>query len=815
MRGTRLAGRYEVVEELGSGGFGKTYVAKDTLRPGSPECVVKHLAPSNANTQVIELARRLFQTEAETLERIGRHERIPTLLAFFDEGGEFFLVEEFIKGHRLNEELGHRQRMPERRVVTIVCELLNILVFIHGQGVIHRDIKPSNVIRAHDSGRLYLIDFGAVKDVGEQITRLESEEVDKTVGIGSQGYAAPEQLAGHPRFASDVYAVGVIGIQALTGQYPFELPSDPNTTDLVWRDAAEVSPEVADVLDGMTRLSIADRYSNAAEPLSVLMDWLPAEMREAVFADTTSRNFASSVPVIVSKAPPLTDADRTGPTRAIPVVKRVEDTADAPQEQEAAPQEVASGTRSAMSLQDAPPGSRKKNMWLLGVLAAGMIFAGAGGWALVRSVMKTGEPGAAPVGSASTAVEAPGCRHDHVSYGGRILSAAAASKEKEKGAKQFAAGRFSSAKESFDKAAWEHHDPEAAIYALNASLSNEDHPTVAAVVPYSASTQRAEELLRGVARAQRLGRSGVKVRVAVVDDGNDPELAKVLAACLAKDPTVLGVVGHGTSGTTLAAAPTYGEVGLVVVSPISSAVELSDAGDHMFRTMPSDNHAARALARHLSKLGKRKVAVFLAEDDTYSLSFAKEFRDALFYSSDDAEIVAKYDLSGPSFASSKHVKRAKDIGAEALVIAGGSSSLDRAIQAVLANDGDLPVVAGDGMYSPKLLELCGEAAEGMVLAVPSAVMADPKWKAEEDNGRVTWRTLLSFDATEALLQGLKEDPSRVGLRRELSSPGFKLDGAGGRVEFKRNGDLKGGVALVEVRVNDGGGAIEFASLRTK
>ena len=75
----------------------------------------------------------------------------------------------------------------------------------------------------------------------------------------------------------------------------------------------------------------------------------------------------------------------------------------------------------------------------------------------------------------------------------------------------------------------------------------------------------------------------------------------------------------------------------------------------------------------------------------------------------------------------------------------------------------------------------------MVLAVPSAVMADPKWKAEEDNGRVTWRTLLSFDATEALLQGLKEDPSRVGLRRELSSPGFKLDGAGGRVEFKRNG----------------------------
>lgn len=269
--GKKLKERYKITRVLGSGGFGRTYIAEDTDRPGNPVCVVKQLKPASDNPNLMQLARRLFTREAQTLEKLGNHDQIPQLLAYFEEQGEFYLVQEFISGHPLSQELGLGYQLPEIRVIAILEELLKILEFVHSQNVIHRDIKPSNIIRRESDGKLVLIDFGAVK-VADQ---LEAEgQSALTVGIGTRGYMPSEQSDGKPRPNSDIYAIGMIGIQALTGLFPSKIREreDPRTGEIVWRNKARVSLVMADLLDRMVRYDYRTRYQSAAEVLQDLQE---------------------------------------------------------------------------------------------------------------------------------------------------------------------------------------------------------------------------------------------------------------------------------------------------------------------------------------------------------------------------------------------------------------------------------------------------------------------------------------------------------------------------------------------------------------
>lgn len=270
MFGKKLMGRYTIRKVLGSGGFGETYIAEDTQRPGNPACVVKQLRPNSNNPKLFQLARRLFQQEAETLEKLGKHEQIPQLLAYFEEDQEFYLVQEFIPGQPLSSELSLGKQVPEFRVVAIVQELLTILEFVHSYHVIHRDIKPNNVIRRRSDGKLVLIDFGAVKEISQLAE--DERRTGFTVGIGTQGYMPNEQCAGNPRFNSDVYAVGMTGIQALTGLSPNQLTQDKNTGEIPWRHRAQVSYAFAEVLSKMVRYDFRKRYQSATEALQALQN---------------------------------------------------------------------------------------------------------------------------------------------------------------------------------------------------------------------------------------------------------------------------------------------------------------------------------------------------------------------------------------------------------------------------------------------------------------------------------------------------------------------------------------------------------------
>lgn len=269
MIGQLLAGHYKVLEVLGEGGFGQTYIAEDIHLPGNPKCVLKHLKTTSTDPDILEAARSLFLKEAETLQHLGNHDQIPRLLAYFEENQEFYLVQEFISGHTLTMELPPGKRWTERHIIEMLIEVLGILEFVHSQGVIHRDIKPDNIIRRTLDNKLVLIDFGAIKQLRSQ-TAVGTARNNITFIIGTRGYMPSEQIRRLPRPCSDIYALGMIGVQALTGVYPTELQDDPNTGEILWQYLTTVSPGLADVLAKMTRYHFKDRYQTVAEVLQAL-----------------------------------------------------------------------------------------------------------------------------------------------------------------------------------------------------------------------------------------------------------------------------------------------------------------------------------------------------------------------------------------------------------------------------------------------------------------------------------------------------------------------------------------------------------------
>ncbi|WGV27493.1 serine/threonine protein kinase [Halotia branconii] len=271
MIGKLLDHRYQVIRVLATGGFGQTYIAQDTRRPGNPMCVVKHLKPTSSDPRVFETAKRLFNSEAETLEQLGNHDQIPRLLAYFDENQEFYLVQEYIEGHTLTEELTLGQQWNESQVMQLLQEVLSILEFVHRQGVIHRDIKPDNIIRRASDNKLVLVDFGAVKQLRSPLVTVGGQPT-ATVAIGTPGYMPTEQGQGKPRPNSDIYSLGIIAIQALTGVSAAQLQENPETGEILWQHLTHVNYRLAAVLTKMVRYHFKDRYQNATEALQACIN---------------------------------------------------------------------------------------------------------------------------------------------------------------------------------------------------------------------------------------------------------------------------------------------------------------------------------------------------------------------------------------------------------------------------------------------------------------------------------------------------------------------------------------------------------------
>jgi formylglycine-generating enzyme required for sulfatase activity/tRNA A-37 threonylcarbamoyl transferase component Bud32 len=271
MLGKKLRDRYHIIKLLGQGGFGVTYLAQDYDLPGNPYCVVKHLKPKTSDSFILDIARRLFNTEAKVLYELGKlHDCIPSLSAHFEENGEFYFVQDFINGHELSKELIPGKKLSEVYAISLLKNVLEILVVAHNKGVIHRDINPKNLMRRQD-GKIVLIDFGAVKEIGSLVVNPQGQ-TNLTIAIGTLGYMPSEQAKGKPKLCSDIYALGMVAIQALTGKEPKNLPEDQNTGEIIWRNHAHISRSLANIIDKMVRDHFSQRYQDAEETLQAILD---------------------------------------------------------------------------------------------------------------------------------------------------------------------------------------------------------------------------------------------------------------------------------------------------------------------------------------------------------------------------------------------------------------------------------------------------------------------------------------------------------------------------------------------------------------
>lgn len=268
MKDTILDLRYKIIKPLGKGGFGKTYLAEDTKRPANPQCVVKQLNPEIEDENFLELARRLFKKEAEILEKLGFNEQIFRLLANFEQENEFYLVQEYIEGQTIAEEIKPNCPWSEEKVINFLNDCLQIIDFVHSNGVIHRDIKPDNLIRRSQDKKLVLVDFGTVKEV----VISQTQAVSSTVAVGTRGYMPTEQARGKPLFTSDIYALGVIAIQALTAIHPIQLQEDENG-EIIWESFAHCSDKLKKIISKMAHYHFKDRYQSAKEVLVSLKEF--------------------------------------------------------------------------------------------------------------------------------------------------------------------------------------------------------------------------------------------------------------------------------------------------------------------------------------------------------------------------------------------------------------------------------------------------------------------------------------------------------------------------------------------------------------
>ena len=303
-----LKQRYRAMKPIGQGGFSRTFLARDEDKPSMPLCVIKQFYPQAQGTGTLDKAIELFNHEAMRLEELGKHRQIPELLAYFTQDDRQYLLQEFIDGLNLGQELQQNGVYSENQIQHFLNELLRILQFCHQKQIIHRDIKPENIIRRQNpaklKGQIVLVDFGASKVV----TQASMQQTGTS--IGSPEYVAPEQMRGRALFCSDIYSLGVTCIHLLTGRSPFDL-YDINNDVWLWRNylSVTINESLGKILDKMMATTPARRYQTVDEVLRDL-NRLPTVISQTGNAvKPVATPLQSAPPTIVSSSPSQIDKE--------------------------------------------------------------------------------------------------------------------------------------------------------------------------------------------------------------------------------------------------------------------------------------------------------------------------------------------------------------------------------------------------------------------------------------------------------------------------------------------------------------------------
>jgi serine/threonine-protein kinase len=271
MSDSLLNNRYQIIQTLGSGGFGTTFLAQDMQMPSHRSCVIKQLKPIINSSQIYQLVQERFGREAAILEELGEENpQIPRLYAYFHENSLFYLVQEWVDGETLTNLVRNSGKLTEDFVKEILLSLLPVLDFIHAKRIIHRDIKPDNIILRKKDQKPFLIDFGAVKETMGTVVNSQGNATSSIV-IGTPGFMPSEQAAGRPVYSSDLYSLALSAIYLLTGKWPQDLETDSRTGEIIWQHyAPNITQSLAAILDRAICYHPRERYATAQEMLAAL-----------------------------------------------------------------------------------------------------------------------------------------------------------------------------------------------------------------------------------------------------------------------------------------------------------------------------------------------------------------------------------------------------------------------------------------------------------------------------------------------------------------------------------------------------------------
>jgi eukaryotic-like serine/threonine-protein kinase len=777
--------QYQIIRQLGKGGFGVTYLVKDNHQPENADFVVLKQIPipqlkSSGESRNADYFRRL-ELEASTLWKL-KHPCIPGFLARFVEGEYFYIVQEYIAGQDLSQEIIAGEPVEEERAIAMLREILLILQFVHSNNIIHRDIKPANIIRRDADDSLVLIDFGAVKE--EATGRTNNSGIYLTQAICTPGYAPAEQLAGIPKFESDIYAVGMMIMQAVTGFSMQAINSsgrspkrDPNNQCRYdWQNyATNISPGLRKIISKMIEYHFGDRYQSVAEVFAALDNLGPSPSPDRALSPGSTR--------------------------------------------------IITGNTSTKS-----PSRFKFNFNI--AIATSLILGILGIVAYCQSINLV-------------SLFNPACSAkigDHLSCGEETLYAASKSNERTKANQAVIEGDYDLAL-NYYQSSWQKdgRDAETLIYMNNALLeaSNANYYTLAVAAPLSykqgtvaKNYELGEYILRGVAQAQTAvnlsvlesqpkspynlpGQSFLEpkqisnqkakgLKIVISDDRNSEDESRKLAPTIAAKPKILGLMGHYASNVTLGAVDIYEKEQLAEVSFGTTTVDLSDNNprSNFFRVVYSSSEEAQAISDALNKLDikHKKVAIFFNPGSDFSNNLRFKLEEII--KSQKLDRPLKFNIADDqNFSTSLALKEAKKQGVNVfIVIPDGqeTNALARTIELIEADNGNTMILGANPLAYSKVKQIQTDRPLQLISAAFWHPLVDPEGEFVQDSQKL-WKaeingsTATTYDATLALIEAIKlqNNPTRKDVLQQLQTPGFTFDGATGQdIKFNtpKNGD---------------------------
>jgi eukaryotic-like serine/threonine-protein kinase len=769
--GYPLRDRYKIIAILREGVSAITYRANDTL--GNPEnslCVVKEiLPPQSSNPRVLQEAQVQFDREVRALQHLDNYARIPRLIDRFQENGKFYLIQEYIAGNPLNQELVPGKLFAEKEVIDLLLDILSVLDYIHKQKIIHRDIKPSNLIRRELDGKIVLIDFGAVKGISK--LGIEDGQITQTRAVGTDGYMPAEQWKNQPKFNSDIYAAGIIGIQAIAGLEIEDFLNHKKTCELIWRYAThdrsmvKISDKLEKILNKMVRYHFSDRYQSAAEVLHDLRSLVASSSAQSRLQQQRRRGRKLRVILPIKTATVVVESaiasDNSTPLASnqslifpdgLSVGEKILLTISRPRlKQRGVKEFAASNSEKAFNL--------FKESWHKEY--------GKDPETLIYTNNAFLEVSNAP--HYTIAVVLPICRSN------RDSSAQVSDQ-----AKEFLRGVAQGQTE------------------VNLGLPNTsgDFPG------------------KGFLPSKAINGKGLKVIIA--DDANDEEEAKQRAISLVNQPNILAVVGHASSEMTMHAVDIYNQNNLVLISPGAATEELTyEPKRFFFRTQYTSSLIARDLADYLLGKKQNRAAILYNQESPFGASFVEEYKK-YFRDMRGGKIVwiRDFDISKKDFNAERAIKEIQANGETAIVLVPDfhdTNSLDRAFEIIKLNGDSLRdsfaarnwIVGAWILMCPQMLEFASQQPQKLLKKLIFSVGWHPLNSPNEaftQQVRLLWkeegntRTASAYDATRAIVKALEMQPkpSREGMQEMLSSPDFTAWGATGNIEFNspHNGDRK-------------------------